>query len=446
MTADVSSTERPPRVLLVAEAANPEWTSVPLVGWSHCEALREVADAHVVTQVRNREAIERAGWREGEEFTAIDSETVARVLYWLDTAVRKRTGLGWTFTTALGSAAYPEFERKLWKRFGPAIRAGAYDLVHRVTPLSPTTPSTVLAPRLAQAGVPFVWGPINGGVAWPPGFGDVQRAEGEWLAYVRGAHRFLPGFRATRRSAAAIIAGSEATWAQLEGHHARCVYVPENAVDPARFTERAEPFGAEPLRVAFVGRLVPYKGADMLIEAAAPLVKAGRLTLDIIGDGPEMERLKAMRGPDLEAGIELPGFIPHAELQARLARAHVLGFPSVREFGGAVALEAMALGVVPVVVGYAGPNELVSDATGVRVPVGPRASIVQGFRRAFEELLDAPERLASMAEAGRHRVEEHFTWRAKARQTLEVYRWVLGRRDKPDFGMPFPDAERSASA
>ncbi len=34
---------------------------------------------------------------------------------------------------------------------------------------------------------------------------------------------------------------------------------------------------------------------------------------------------------------------------------------------------------------------------------------------------------------------ELFTWQAKARQVSEVYEWVLGRREKPDFGMPFLD-------
>jgi hypothetical protein len=34
-----------------------------------------------------------------------------------------------------------------------------------------------------------------------------------------------------------------------------------------------------------------------------------------------------------------------------------------------------------------------------------------------------------------------FTWDAKARQVLAVYEWVLGRRDKPDFGMPLPDLD-----
>jgi glycosyltransferase involved in cell wall biosynthesis len=428
-----------PRVLVIAEAANPEWVSVPLVGWCLAEALTRVADVHVVTQVRNREAILKTGWQEGREFTCIDSEPIAKPVYVVREAVRKLTGAGWTAATAIASITYPYFEHLLWRRFEPQLRAGDFDLVHRVTPLSPTTPS-IIAARLKRIGVPFMWGPINGGVPWPDAFGHVLRQEGEWLSYVRGAHKLMPGYRATRRDAAAILVGSRDTWGQLEGHHDRCVYLPENAIDPARFQARADQAGPLPLRLAFVGRLVPYKGCDLVLDAAAGLLRTGQATLDIIGDGPELQRLKdKVAALGVGAAVRLEGWVAHTEMAARLARSQVLAFPSIREFGGGVVLEAMACGLVPVVVDYAGPAEHVTPETGHAIPLGSPAEITARLKVVLESLVADPARRARLAAASLERVERLYTWQARAEQVAEVYRWVLAGSPpagKPDFGMP----------
>lgn len=455
MSSQSPNSPRPPkpRVLMIAEAANPEWVSVPLVGWSHAHALSQIADAHLVTQVRNREAIERFGWTEGKEFTAIDSEALSKRLYQAAKLLRGGSGKGWTTVTALGAFSYLYFEQLFWKQFQGELAAGKWDLVHRITPLSPTAPS-FLASKLKKLGVPYVVGPLNGGVPWPKEFDSARRAEKEWLSYVRGAYRMLPGYRALRKDASALIVGSKDTRDQMPAWcRDRLAYIPENAIDPSRFdleaSAQATPEPGAPLRVAFVGRLVPYKGVDMLLEAAAPLVREGKVVIDIIGDGPERQNLKALQGKlGLEQGVELSGFVPHQELSDRLSRSQVLGFPSVREFGGGVVLEAMALGLAPVVVAYGGPAELVTKKTGVALPIGPREQIIAGMREALTELADDPERVMRLGTAAQQRVRDHFTWARKAEQTYKVYEWVLGRQPHPNFPLPLPDpvAEENSSA
>ena len=148
------------RVLLLAEACNPEWVSVPLEGWSHSRAIASLVDTHLVTQIRNRDAIVRAGLQEGGEFTAINSEAVEGPVYRLAAKLRGGAGVGWTTLAGLSALSYPYYEHLVWKQFGKRIQAREFDIVHRITPLSPTATS-LIAPRCQKAGVPFVMGPSS---------------------------------------------------------------------------------------------------------------------------------------------------------------------------------------------------------------------------------------------------------------------------------------------
>lgn len=420
---------RAPKALIIAEAANPEWASVPLIGWSLAAALRGVADAHLVTQIRNRDAILRAGWIEGTDFTAIDSEAVARPMHKFSQWLR----LGWTGSQAISALTYPYFEHLVWKRFGADIQAGRYDLVHRITPLSPIA-NSLIARRCARAGVPFVVGPLNGGVPWPNAFDRERRREREWLSYVRNAYKLLPGRGAMLKSAAAILTGSRYTQSEIpQRYQNKCVYLPENAIDPVRFNRTAVQTATLPLRACFIGRLVPYKGPDMLLEAATPLLRDGRLVLDIIGDGPMMSELQALaREREIADYVTFHGWLQHHQVQDVAAECQLLTFPSIREFGGGVVLEAMALGVVPLIVDYAGPGELVRPGTGFKVPIGSRDDIIGTFRQQLIEIAEDPAMLESVARTAQDFAMDHFTWPAKARQIAEVYDWVLARRqDKP---------------
>ncbi|MEI6656042.1 MAG: glycosyltransferase family 4 protein [Verrucomicrobiota bacterium] len=431
------------RVLVIAEAANPELTSVALIGYSLSQALAEVCDAHLVTESRNAGSLRQAGVA-ADAFTAI-TNPAQRIAFRIATVLRGGTSLGWTIHSALATLAYPLFERKVWRHFAMRLKAGEFDLVHRITPLSPTTPS-YLAKKLAVIGVPLVLGPLNGGIPWPAGFHQIRRAEREWLGYVRDLYRLLPGLKATRQLASALVLASRHTYGEVTGTLAalekKAIWLPENAIDPERFpevfVEPNRPVASDPLRVAFLGRLVPYKGADMLIEAVAPLIRAGRMTLEIIGDGPQLPELKALVAREnLGGAVAFPGWVAHAQVRQHLAKAQIFAFPSVREFGGGVVLEAMAMGLVPVVIDYGGPAELIPQGCGVIVPMGTRHEIIRAFHHALVDLTDDPAAVHASGLRAQQHVRAHFTWAAKARQILQVYAWALqgAPAPKPDLGL-----------
>lgn len=424
-----------PRVLLLSEAANPDWVSVPLVGWSLANALREVADVHLLTQVRNRDPILRAGLVEGQDVTFIDTEPLLRHLYRLSGVLRMGKGKGWTTVTALNSLAYPYFEHLVWKQFGAALQTRNYDIVHRITPLTPTAVSS-LAAKCKAINIPFIMGPLNGGVPWPSCFDNARRKEREWLSYVRDAYKLLPGRKRMLASAGAIVVGSRHTESEIpDTYHDKTFWIPENAIDPRRFTKASAHQGSGPLKAAFIGRLVPYKGLDMLLEAAQDLLRNGHMTLQVIGDGPMRDALAAQVDRDgLAASVTFHGFKSHHEVQDILAEADILSFPSIREFGGGVVLEAMALGVVPVVVDYAGPGELVDDTVGYKVPIGSRAGIISGFTDVLTRLSRDRSELPGKSATARDRVSRHFTWSAKARQVSLIYDWLMD----PSLERPHP--------
>ena len=437
-----SEAARRRRVLVIAEAANPEWASVPLIGWNLSRALAEVADVHLVTQVRNRDAIARAGWIEGREFTAIDNEGIASPLFKLSNLLRGGSGKGWTTVSGLSALAYYSFERELWRQFEGRVASGDFDLVHRITPLSPTSPS-IIAKRLARLEIPFVIGPLNGGLPWPSHFADRLRAEREWLSYVRWLYKLMPGYRSTRRYCAAIIAGSKHTYDEMPRlAKSKCIYIPENAVaaDILEVGQARRMTGR--LRGGFVGRLVPYKGVDILLESAAEFLQRGDLQLHIIGDGPERGALQDLvKRLNIGDSVCFHGWLPHAEVQKTLADCHFMAFPSIREFGGGVVVESMALGVTPIVADYGGPSELVDDETGIRVPFTDKKSLVDGMRRAIETVIRSPSILDTFGAAARRKVREKLTWNMKAKQIASVYEAVLnGVTDlsKLDpYGKPF---------
>jgi glycosyltransferase involved in cell wall biosynthesis len=136
--------------------------------------------------------------------------------------------------------------------------------------------------------------------------------------------------------------------------------------------------------VIAVGRLVPIKGFDLLIDACASLAD-----LVIIGDGPERDKLRA-RARRRGVSLRLPGFLPRSEVPLWLSAADIYAQPSRRAASGrteglpVAALEAVAVGLPVVASRSGGLAELAERARGVTLfPPGD----VPSLRRALSSRL-----------------------------------------------------------
>lgn len=191
-----------------------------------------------------------------------------------------------------------------------------------------------------------------------------------------------------------------------------------NGIDPQRFN----PDG--PLRrgdyLLFVGRLVPYKGLEILLQALA-MAKA-RHPLLVVGDGPLRGALEA-QARRLRLDVQFLGHVPDADLPALYRGARLTVLPSVnkQEAFGITLAESMACGT-PVVASALPGVEEVARLGGLVAPPGDVAALASKIREALE-----PGRLVRGA-ALAARVHAVYSWDAVTDRLLDVYAKVLARR------------------
>lgn len=187
--------------------------------------------------------------------------------------------------------------------------------------------------------------------------------------------------------------------------------------------ERFEPAEREPptdtLRVGFVGRLIPHKGVDVLLEAVA---LDARLRAEIVGSGPELERLTARcRTLGIADRVTFAGHVDGGAVPGVYPRFDVLAVPSVVMPGwieqfGRVVVEAQASGV-PVVASDSGALPDVVGENGLLVEPGNPSALASALVR----FLDEPGLWLRLRQAG-VAAAPRYSWERIAGTQADLYR------------------------
>jgi glycosyltransferase involved in cell wall biosynthesis len=340
---------------------------------------------------------------------------------------------------ALTASLYPlflAFERAAWRQLRHRIFAGEFDVVLRIYPMNAVFPSP-FASFLRKGPIPFVVGPLNGGLPYVKGFSQAENQK-QWISSLRNLYGFMPFARSTFRNAAAIIAASSQTHAEFSAYHDKVFFVPENGVGRSLCSDDTRsPEPGSKLELIFVGGLIPCKACDLALRAAAPLLQRDLARFTVVGDGPERNRLEQLVSSlQIEKAVSFCGWVSHEEVLKRLRSADVMVFPSVRDFGAGVVFEALASGAVPVVADFGGPGDIVHPDVGYKVPLTNESEVVSEMEKILANLFGNRDLLNRLRQRGMAYARERLTWDAKAQDTTQVLKWVVRRGPKPDLPPP----------
>lgn len=178
-------------------------------------------------------------------------------------------------------------------------------------------------------------------------------------------------------------------------------------------------------------RFIPKKGLDISLRALRRLVDQGLdVTLDLAGDGPEMEVLLSLTAKlKLQDRVNFLGFLPNPELLQRLPNYSLFLHPSRVTISGDregipnAMLEAMACGLPVVATGHSGIPEAVSDGQeGRLVPPDDDEALAQ----AVADILTDDDTYSQMSIAARNRIIREFSSERAIKQLCDAYRDAIG--------------------
>ena len=312
------------------------------------------------------------------------------------------------------------------RALGPSFGIG---VVHQPTPVSPLEPTL-----LHKAGYPLIVGPMNGAMSYPPDYVDFEDRASRLLRRIgKRVARSPLAYRGKARARVLLVANERTRDGLPAPLRPVARVLPENGVDLDLWQEghptNRDDAGERICRFVFIGRLVRWKNVDVLIEAFRLAQTRAVMSLTIVGNGEQEETLRrqATRSGDtagsigLAGSVHFTGWLPSRRCAEVMKQSDCLVLPSVWECGGAVVLEALACGLPVLASEWGGPADYLDETCGVLIPPSPRGDFAKRLADRMVTLAGAPHERKRLGRAGREKVEQTYSWRAKANTMRSIY-------------------------
>jgi len=412
------------KVLVSAYACNPLSSSKlhpgeDITGWRLMMQLSRFFDLYVITDNYNKE---------GVESFLVENKIEGVKFYFIALPF----GFQWLYRIGFGKRIYYYFWQVLvWRLAIKLHRKFNFAAAHHLTFGNYWIPSFIGA----FLPVPFIWGPLGGGQKVPASFlkeytlekrfGENCRQIAQWF----GKNILIPSRFCFKRSKAILVCNEE-TKLKIPGRYLDKVhFFPINGITEDELAPR-DSLGKDnggKFLVLSAGRLDTLKGFSIAIRAFSLFVKdSSDAILEIVGEGPEECRLKELvRLLKIEDKVRFIPWLKREELLLKMRSCQVFLFPSFRDGGGAVVVEAMASAKPVIGLNIGGPGFHIKPEWGIKIEPYDPDYVTEEIAGALKILYNDIELRLKMGEAALRRAEEYYLWAKLGDRLREIYGVVL---------------------
>ena len=388
-----------------------------VLGWNLLKQIARCYEVWVLTHAEDRQSIEIALEQEpvlNLNFHFVDLPHVLRPLL--------RIQGGHQFYYYLWQVIAFLAARRLHRELG-------FTLFHHITYANDWMASFIGA----FLPIPYIRGPGGGAHRTPKGFEKEYSLSGRLWEKVRVLGQWLfrhdPVFiKGQARSQVILVCNREAMSAMPKRWTDKVQLFPVNGISSRDLDLAGEDHVVDSqFRVLSAGSLIRVKGFSLAIRAFQKFAEIyPSSTFSIIGSGPEESRLRdVVKRTHLETNVQLVPAVPRDELLAKMASCDVFLFPSLRDGGGAVVIEAMSAGKPVVCLDVGGPAMHVTEDCGIKIePRSPKDAAHQ-LARALERLRQDESLRLKLGRGARERAEQVYHWDRLGERLMEVYQHAL---------------------
>lgn len=284
--------------------------------------------------------------------------------------------------------------------------------------------------------IPYIRGPGGGAHRVPREFVKEYSLKEKLTQEIRSIGQWFfrhdPFFIISQNRARAIlVCNQEAFDALPENWRAKAYFFPVNGISPEDLSlfESMQKRANESFVILSAGKLIKIKAFDLAIRTFKIFSDEVKKTkLIIIGEGPEHENLKKLvNKSNLEGKVIFQGWVSREKLLQEMLDCGVFLFPSLRDGGGNVVVEAMAAGKPVICLDAAGPGFHIKNEWGMKIKPSNPNQVIREMAESLKKLYYDEHLRIKMGVKAHQRAKEYYLWDRLGERLQEIYQEVLNK-------------------